>query len=124
MERKGKAISGLLVAAGIVASALLIGAAPAAASYTAYHGSDFARTTVPNEDYLMVCDKEADNHGVYGRFILNTGSYLDGADSNGSAAGCAELDLRATPYWTVRLEAVERNVGGGGYVWTDGLSGN
>ncbi|WP_155374424.1 hypothetical protein [Catellatospora vulcania] len=120
-----KGVRATLIAAA-AAGAVLVLAAPASAAYTATikGGYGHAKTLGGMEDFFHVCDTDANGIGVYGRYILSNDSTVDVSDSNGSASGCGQADYTDTPYWAVRLQAIQRDGKASPWVETDGFGPN
>lgn len=83
-----------------------------------------AQTTTVNEDYFLGCDTYTDGWGIYGRFILNTGTTVDVPDPDGNGGVCGSSDYRSTPYYATRLQCIRRDGLSSSWLYTDGLGGN
>jgi hypothetical protein len=59
-----------------------------------------------NHVSLAVCDTRADNVGVYGRFELTGGGYVDVADPDGSGSICGRVTASSV---VKRYMAIARN---------------
>jgi hypothetical protein len=65
--------------------------------------------------WLAACDSRGDGIGVFARGWLDTGSYMDVNDSNGSAPDCGRASAPAGSHFTF-IEAVARNGASSGRV--------
>jgi hypothetical protein len=91
-----------------VAAVLLATITPAAAHETrAGHGFDTA-TVVSTHRQIVVCDNEADNHGVYADYATLAGFSYVASDTNGSATGCGVGNWDGTNI--IRFRVCERSV--------------
>jgi hypothetical protein len=88
-----------------------------------YHTSDYAYTAEVNDDIIVVCDQEADGHGVRAEYYLNNGSRHAVGDGNGSRPPCYGDDWRATPYWVTQYRVCESGVSCTSWARTDGPGG-
>lgn len=112
---------------GAIVLGILVAATTPALAYAGpnYHGADYSLTIGVNDDTIEVCDQEADGHGVSAHYYLNTGSYQERGDSNGSASPCSFADWTATPYWITQFKTYESGVTSSqAWTYTDGLGGN
>jgi len=106
----------------VVAMLTLAGIANAS-SGPVYHVRDYAFTAGVNDDTIIVCDQEADGHGVRVEYYLNNGSLQAKGDANGSARPCYGVDWTATPYWVTQYRVCESGVSCTSWARTDGLGG-
>lgn len=108
-----RAISKLAIGAGIALGGVLVvpGAPAMAAAGPNYHGSDYSQTLNYYDDYIRVCDREADGNGVSVHYYLDLGGgYHEKGDANGSASPCYATDWSATPYSVTQFKTFEANV--------------
>jgi hypothetical protein len=99
-------------------------APPANADASITHGSDIAYTQYLNDDIITVCDREADNHGVYAEYYLSDGSSHEVGDANGSASGCGQHNWTQSPYWVTAFRVCETTEGCSIWKFTDGPGGS
>lgn len=102
----------LFVIVAVSAFALVVVNTPAQAYSKLYHGSDYGFTYATRDDHIMVCDEEADGHGVWVDYYTNDFRMHTMVDGNGSqppaqsptctrgtspATGCANATSAAPP---------------------------
>jgi hypothetical protein len=108
--RRTKLAGGIAAMAATTAAVVLIGATAAQAAVTVYHGDDYAFTIGADGVTVWVCDKEADNHGVYADYVTRAGRSDTINDGNGSADGCG-WENSADGSFIDRIIVCERSVG-------------
>jgi uncharacterized protein Usg len=111
----------LFVLVVVSAVALVVSASPAQAYSRVYHGYDFAETHPVRDDFITVCDREADGHGVWTDYYTSDLHLHTKLDGNGSASGCG-VDW-VYPRWIHSYRVCERYVSCTDWRRTDGPGG-
>ncbi|MCP2327012.1 hypothetical protein HDA40_005519 [Hamadaea flava] len=102
---RAAAVSG---AAATLAVVTMQGPASAYAFASIPGGLGTAEAAVGNR-YFTACDGKPNGIGVYGRFHTNNNADVDVADLDGHGGNCGELDYSDSPYYAVRIQAIQRD---------------